>query len=68
MLSFEFQIGSNHAKNEARYQKGTRPQPEHSQHLSLGQTQYENPQYLSTGQVNKKNNNALKRLLHSARP
>ena len=54
MLSFEFQIGSNHAKNEARYQKGTRPQPEHSQHLSLGQTQYENPQYLSTGQVNKK--------------
>lgn len=53
MLSFDFQIGSNHAKNEARYQKGTRPQPEHSQHLSLGQTQYENPQYLSTGQINK---------------
>ena len=54
MLSIKFQIGSNHAKNEARYQKGTWSQPEHSQHLSLGQTQYENPQYLSTGQVNKK--------------
>ena len=59
MLSFDFQVGSNHAKNEARYQKGTGPQPEHSQHLSLGQTQYENPQYLSTGQINKQTNKKI---------